>query len=128
MSGTGVEELQLLIRSGWSLIALESCEEDRALSLLHRIAKTTERSFLPWTLASGFEARPELCSGSERAPRKPGKSTSNSFNECLLEIDNRDGVALGDQPVFHTQAQHADQILSEGIGRIAQPVDHALRV
>ena len=39
MSTACAEELQLLIRSGWNLIALESSEEDRALGLLRRIAQ-----------------------------------------------------------------------------------------
>ena len=37
MSTACGDELQLLIRSGWNLIALESSEEDRALGLLHRV-------------------------------------------------------------------------------------------
>ena len=57
MSTACAEELQLLIRSGWSLIALESSEEDRALGLLRRIAQATERRCITWTLASGLDAR-----------------------------------------------------------------------
>jgi hypothetical protein len=58
MSTACAEELQLLIRSGWNLIALESNEEDRALALLRRVAQATERRCISWTLASGlFERR-----------------------------------------------------------------------
>ena len=64
MSATCAEELQLLIRSGWNLIALESCEEDRALALLQRVAQATERRCISWTLASGLETQ------REETPRK----------------------------------------------------------
>ena len=48
MSAACAEELQLLIRSGWNLIALESSEEDRAQAtkvalyrLVHRPIRRT---------------------------------------------------------------------------------------
>jgi len=50
------EELRVLIRSGWRLIAIETFEEDRALSLLERVAEGSERALLRWSVASGFGA------------------------------------------------------------------------
>ena len=93
MSEEGADELQLLIRSGWNLIALESCEEDRALNLLERIAQATKRSFLPWTLASGFSPPSQTAKESGQAPRMSSVATSNSFNEGLVEISARDEPA-----------------------------------
>ncbi len=49
------EELSLLIRSGWRLIALESFEEDRAVAMVQRVAEGLERSCDVWSLATGFE-------------------------------------------------------------------------
>ena len=86
MSANCGEELQLLIRSGWNLIALETCEEDRALTLLQRVAKATERRCIPWTLASGLEVQ------SENTPRKNRKRHAidgigaGSFNDGLIGI------------------------------------------
>jgi AAA+ superfamily predicted ATPase len=94
MSAGCAEELQLLIRSGWSLIALESCEEDRALALLQRVAQATERRCIPWTLASGLESQ------SEEAPRKGRKSHAidgagaGSFNDGLIGISENAQPAI----------------------------------
>jgi len=49
------EELALLVRGGWRLVAMESFEEDRALGLIERVAQSLERKCEPWSLASGFE-------------------------------------------------------------------------
>jgi len=54
MSSSPVEELALLIRSGWRAVAFESFEEDRAMALLERVAKNLERACVPWSLASGL--------------------------------------------------------------------------
>jgi ATP-dependent 26S proteasome regulatory subunit len=55
MSRSAREELALLIRAGWRVIALESFEEDRALGLIERVAQSLERKCDPWSLATGFE-------------------------------------------------------------------------
>jgi AAA+ superfamily predicted ATPase len=95
VSSTGAEELQLLIGSGWNLIALESCEEDRALTLLKRIAKASERSFLPWTLASGFDVQSKAASGANKpAPHTAAATHSSTFSECLIEISKRSEAAV----------------------------------
>jgi hypothetical protein len=57
MSRACAEEIRTLIRSGWRLIALESFEEDRALSLLERVAEGAERRLLRWSVASGLGDR-----------------------------------------------------------------------
>jgi hypothetical protein len=54
MKGPTAEELALLIRSGWRVIAFETFEEDRALGLIERVAESLERTCDPWSLASGF--------------------------------------------------------------------------
>jgi SpoVK/Ycf46/Vps4 family AAA+-type ATPase len=51
-----VEELGLLIRSGWCLIALETFEEERALGALARAARACGREVVTWSLASGMAA------------------------------------------------------------------------
>ena len=55
MSPSPKEELALLIRTGWRVIALESFEEDRALGMIERVAQSLERKCDPWSLATGFE-------------------------------------------------------------------------
>jgi hypothetical protein len=55
MSTTPKEELTLLIRAGWRMIAFESFEEDRALGLIERVAQGLDRKCDPWSLATGFE-------------------------------------------------------------------------
>ena len=55
MSGTEVaDELRLLVRSGWRLIALETFEEERAQNLLERVAEASERRCRVWSAASGL--------------------------------------------------------------------------
>jgi len=49
------EELSLLVRSGWRLIALETFEEDRAVAMVQRVAEGLERQCDIWSLATGFE-------------------------------------------------------------------------
>jgi SpoVK/Ycf46/Vps4 family AAA+-type ATPase len=84
MSTACAEELQLLIRSGWVLIALESSEEDRALALLRRIAQATERRCISWTLASGLDTR-DIDAPPEGRKAKAGGS-SGSLNEGVIGI------------------------------------------
>ncbi len=48
------EELALLLRSGWRVIALESFEEERALRVLERVAASCERALLVWSTAGGI--------------------------------------------------------------------------
>jgi len=84
MSTACAEELQLLIRSGWVLIALESSEEERALALLRRIAQATERRCITWTLASGLDAR-DIDAPLEDRKAKAGRS-SGSLNEGVIGI------------------------------------------
>jgi SpoVK/Ycf46/Vps4 family AAA+-type ATPase len=48
------EELLALVRSGWRLLALETFEEERALSLLERAAEALGRPCIPWSLAMGL--------------------------------------------------------------------------
>jgi ATP-dependent 26S proteasome regulatory subunit len=86
MSPTCAEELQLLIRSGWNLVALESCEEDRALALLERVAQATERRCIPWTLASGLEIQSEKTQRKSRKHHAVDGVSAGSFNNGLIGI------------------------------------------
>ncbi len=92
MSTACAEELQLLIRSGWVLIALESSEEDRALGLLRRIAQATERRCITWTLASGLDAR-DIDAPLEDRKAKLGGS-SGSLNEGVIGISAYEDPAV----------------------------------
>ena len=86
MSTACGEELQLLIRSGWNLIALESSEEDRALGLLRRVAQATERRLITWTLASGLDAREIDSPLKSRKAKLSDDSSSGSLNEGVIGI------------------------------------------
>ena len=59
MSTSPQEELLNQIRAGWRVIALETCEEDRALAVLERVARACEKTCMPWSLASGMAKHPE---------------------------------------------------------------------
>ncbi len=56
MKSEAVQELTLLIGSGWRVVALESFEEERALRILDAAAQAVGRSLITWSLASGMEA------------------------------------------------------------------------
>jgi len=94
MSTACAEELQLLIRSGWNLIALESSEEDRALALLRRIAQATERRVVTWTLASGLDAREIDAPLEGRKAKLTGGSGSGSLNEGVIGISAYEEPAI----------------------------------
>jgi len=49
------QQLALLLRAGYRLVALETFEEERGLRLLARAAKRAERSLYAWTVASGLK-------------------------------------------------------------------------
>ncbi len=49
-----VRELELLVQSGWLLIALETFEEERALAALEQVAQARGCELVPWSLASGL--------------------------------------------------------------------------
>jgi AAA+ superfamily predicted ATPase len=50
-----VEELGLLVRAGWRVVALESFEEERALRVLGKVAGATRRTLRCWSRSAGFE-------------------------------------------------------------------------
>jgi hypothetical protein len=47
-------ELELLLRSGWRVVVLETFEEDRALRVLEQVARSQERALVPWSSAAGL--------------------------------------------------------------------------
>jgi ATP-dependent 26S proteasome regulatory subunit len=54
MSSACADELKLLLRSGWRLVAFESFEEERALQLLERVASAGGSACVPWSAARGL--------------------------------------------------------------------------
>jgi len=54
MSRDCARELEVLVRAGWRLVALETFEEDRALRVLEKAAGACERRLVPWSVASGL--------------------------------------------------------------------------
>jgi MoxR-like ATPase len=54
-----LDELRGLVRAGWRLAAFETFEEERALSLLERVAGETQRRCVTWTVAAGLDASGE---------------------------------------------------------------------
>ena len=59
MNADCVQEISLLFRAGWRLIALESFEEERALRILERAARSTKRKLCTWSVAAGLEPEGE---------------------------------------------------------------------
>ena len=49
-----VQELTLLLRAGWRVITLESFEEERALRVLERAARSVKRELRTWSVAAGL--------------------------------------------------------------------------
>lgn len=54
MNADCVQELTLLLRAGWRVIALESFEEERALRVLERAARSVKRELCTWSVAAGL--------------------------------------------------------------------------
>jgi AAA+ superfamily predicted ATPase len=50
-----VDELGLLVRAGWRVVALESFEEERALRVLGKVAAASKRAVCTWSRSAGFE-------------------------------------------------------------------------
>ena len=59
MSENFSDEIGVLLRAGWRLIALESFEEERALGLLEGVAEASGRACVRWSLASGIRDQEE---------------------------------------------------------------------
>jgi len=59
VSAECAEEISLLIRAGWRVIALESFEEERALRALDRAARSAKRELRTWSVAAGLEPEGE---------------------------------------------------------------------
>jgi hypothetical protein len=49
------EELGLLVRAGWRVVAFETFEEERALRVLGKVAAATKRALRTWSCSAGFE-------------------------------------------------------------------------
>lgn len=71
MSREQAEELGLLVRAGWRVVAFESFEEDRALRMLGKVAAATKRTFRAWSRTAGFE---------------PGGVGAGSLDACIQAI------------------------------------------
>ncbi len=55
MSQEIAREIELLVKSGWRLIAVESVEEERALRTVQAAATASERAVQTWSLAGGVD-------------------------------------------------------------------------
>lgn len=54
MSQDCARQIELLVRSGWRLLALESVEEERSVRTVQAAAQASERAVLTWSLAGGL--------------------------------------------------------------------------
>ncbi len=54
MNADCVQEISLLLRAGWRVIALESFEEERALRVVERAARSSKRELRTWSVAAGL--------------------------------------------------------------------------
>jgi AAA+ superfamily predicted ATPase len=54
VTADAAQELAVLVRAGWRVIALESFEEERALRTLGQVAAASKRGLRTWSLASGL--------------------------------------------------------------------------
>ena len=79
MSENFSDEIGVLLRAGWRLIALESFEEERALGLLEGIAEASGRACVRWSLASGIPDQ---------------ENSSGSFDAGLRALANHKKPAL----------------------------------
>jgi hypothetical protein len=74
-----VEELGLLVRAGWRVVAFESFEEERALRVVAKAAAATKRAVYTWTRTAGFE----------------GSGTgAGSLDACVQAMAAREDAAL----------------------------------
>jgi len=88
MSREEVEELGLLVRAGWRVVALETFEEDRALRALGKAAAATKRSLRTWSSCAGFA---------------PDGAGAGSLDACVQAV-----AAVEEPAVFALlDAQHA---------------------
>jgi SpoVK/Ycf46/Vps4 family AAA+-type ATPase len=71
------EELGLLVKAGWRVVALETSEEDRALRLLERVAEATKRPLHTWSSTAGI-----------------GGAGAGSLAGCLEVVAGREEPAL----------------------------------
>jgi AAA+ superfamily predicted ATPase len=79
MSREATEELALIVQSGWTLIAFENFEEERALAVLEHAAKLCDRKLISWSIASGLI---------------PGGNGAGSFDDGLKVISAEPDPAL----------------------------------
>jgi len=66
-------ELELLVRSGWRLVVLESFEEDRAVRTVGAAAQACERTVLSWSLAGGLAGGGEGAGSLDAGLREMGE-------------------------------------------------------
>jgi len=54
VSASCSDDLRGLLRSGWRLVAFETFEEERALQVLERVAKSSSWKLVPWSVGRGL--------------------------------------------------------------------------
>jgi AAA+ superfamily predicted ATPase len=94
MSADTAREIALLVRSGWSLIALESFEEERALEVIAAAARECRREVVTWSLATGM-AQTGQGAGSLDAGLRALATRPEPALFALLDAHRHTGDALG---------------------------------
>jgi ATP-dependent 26S proteasome regulatory subunit len=94
MSGSCAEDLRLLLRSGWRLVALESFEEDRVLQILEKVGESLSQPMRTWSVARGVDG---------------GGAGAGSLDAGIALMEAHEGPAL-----FALLDAH--RVLSEPIG------------
>jgi hypothetical protein len=85
------EELGLLVRAGWRVVAFESFEEDRALRLLGKVAAGTKRTLRTWSRTAGFE------------PSGAGAGSLDACMQAIAAIEEPSIFVLLDAQTFLTE-------------------------
>jgi hypothetical protein len=94
MSEDAAGEVELLVRSGWHLIALETFEEERALGVLAGAARACGREVVTWSLASGMASGGQGA-GSLDAGLRALATRPEPALFALLDAHRHTGDALG---------------------------------
>jgi hypothetical protein len=83
-------ELELLLRSGWRVVCLETFEEDRALRVLEQVARTQERTLVPWSSAAGLAGSGKGAGGLDEGLRAVAAHQGPSL---FVMLDGHTGLA-----------------------------------
>ncbi|MEE9280304.1 MAG: AAA family ATPase [Myxococcota bacterium] len=106
------EELWLLVRSGWSVIAFENFEEERAISALEQAAKACDRKLVSWSIASGLVPGANIPEGNGAGSLDEGlKAISADPEPAIFAI--LDAHRLLDEPIGVRRLRDLLSVLGE---------------